>query len=163
VTARLIAVGMLTLVYALVLASLALWDLLIGAAISTALLLLLRPRGVESGPGPAPHLLVRVAAFLPFAVAVARDVLNGTWSVALIALGLRPARPSGIVEVPIGDRTDSGVVVTSLVSTLSPGAVLIDVDMTRRVMLFHVLGSDPEEFRSSQETLYGRYQRWVFP
>ena len=157
------AVCMLTLVYALVLASFAPLDLAMGAAISAIVLRVFSRPVPGERPHVGPRLLIRLVAFFPFAAAVARDVALGTWNVATIAVGLRPVEPSGMVEVPIGDRTEGGIVVTALVATLSPGAILIDVDRERQILLFHVLGVEPSEFRSTQDAFYRRYQRWVFP
>lgn len=159
-------VGLLTLVYALVLASLHPWDLLMGVTVSCALYLAARGYlfGDEPDDAAAGSLLWRVAAFFPFAAAVVRDVVVGTWEMALVTLHLRPLERPGIVAVPIGERTPTGIAVTALVMTLSPGEFLVDVDWERGVMLMHVIdASDPGGIRRSHERFYERYQRRVFP
>jgi hypothetical protein len=74
---------------------------------------------------------------------VAADALGayrpaeGLDDVALRVLGLRaPDRP-GIVAIPIGERTDLDVAAVGLLIALSPGRLLVDVDVDveRRVML----------------------------
>jgi multisubunit Na+/H+ antiporter MnhE subunit len=51
-----------------------------------------------------------------------------------------------------------------LVSALSPGTFLVDVDEEDRTMLVHVLdASDPDAVRAEFEAFYRRYQRRVFP
>ena len=126
------AIAALTLVYALVLASFHLWDLLFGAALST--------------------------------VVVFRDIVVGTWEVALVTLHLRPLERPGIVAVPVGDRTPFGVAIWTLVTGLPPGSYFVDVDRERGVALIHVLDAgDPEAFREQQEVFYRRYQSKVFP
>lgn len=160
----LIALVLLILVYVLTLASIHPWDLLAGLAFSLTFLLLFRHFLFGRQPEPIPDLAERILAFLPFALAAARDVLGGTWQVILVVLHLRPLERAGIVAVPIGERTSGGVAVTALVTTLSPGAVLIDVDWEQRVMLFHVLDAkDPDRVRARHEDFYRRYQRRVFP
>lgn len=155
---------LLTLTYALVLASFHPWDLAIGAALSGALLFAFRrflfpERAPESG-----GLAGRMVAFVPFAAVAVREILVGTWEVALVTLHLRPLYCPGIVAVPIAERTPVGVAVTALVDTLSPGTVLVDVDRERDVMLIHTIdASDPEAVREHHEKLYRRYQSKVFP
>ena len=155
--------ALLTLVYALVLASFQPWDLAIGAALSGATLLLFR-RAIFTGPPAGPGLLRRIAAFVPFTGAILRDIAIGAWQVILVVLHLRPLVRPGIVAVPIGDRTPVGVAVTALATGLSPGTYLVDVDRRRGVLLLHVLDArDPDAVRAAQQRFYDRYQRHVFP
>jgi multisubunit Na+/H+ antiporter MnhE subunit len=159
-----IGLVLLTFVYAMVLASFHPLDLLFGAILSGALLYTFRRFIFDDGgrPGPLPGLLRRSVAFFPFAGAVAWDVAKGTWEVALITLHLRPLTTPGIVKVPVGERTQTGVVVSSLVTTLSPGAVLIEAN--DEFMLVHVIDAgDPDAVRRTHENFYQRYQRKVFP
>ena len=164
------AVVVLTLVYALALASFHPWDLLFGAGLSAALLLASR-RFVFGADGTAPRpggrgltLHGRVVAFVPFAAVVFREILVGTWEVTLVTLHLRPLVRPGIVAVPVGERTPTGVAVWAVVTGLPPGSFFADVDRERGVVLIHVLDArDPEAFRRQQEDFYRRYQSKVFP
>jgi multicomponent Na+:H+ antiporter subunit E len=160
----LLCVVLLTLVYALVLASFRPLDLAIGAAVSGALFLAARGYLFGEEPDAGGSLLGRMAAFVPFAAVVVWEVAVGTWEVALVTLHLRPLENPGIVAVPIGERSPTGVAVMALVMTLSPGEFLVEVDWEREVMLMHVIdASDPEEIRAFHERFYSRYQRKVFP
>jgi len=160
----LLSLLLLILVYALVLASFAPWDLALGAALSGSLLLLARRSIFGGNFAPLPSLLGRILAFGPFAAAVFRDAVAGTRQVTLVVLHLRPLERPGIVAVPIGERTSVGVAVSALVTTISPGEFLVDVDWKRRVMLVHSINAaTPEEVRRSHEDFYQRYQRKVFP
>lgn len=157
-------VPLLTLVYALALESFDPWDLAIGAIVSSALLALAWPQVADENPPPRGNLFRRIIAFVPFALAVLRDVIFGTVDVALVSLRLRPLPMTGIVAVPIEERSPLGVAVCALVTTLSPGSVFVEVDDARNVMLFHVLdASDPDRVRTQQRLFYERYQRHVFP
>ncbi len=164
------AVVALTLVYALALGSFQPWDLLFGAGLSAALLFASR-RFVFGAGGAAPRpggrgptLLGRVAAFVPFAAVVFREILVGTWEVTLVTLRLRPLVRPGIVAVPIRERTPTGVAVWAVVTGLPPGSFFADVDRERGVVLIHVLDArDPEAYREEQEDFYRRYQSKVFP
>jgi multicomponent Na+:H+ antiporter subunit E len=163
-TLLVLLVALLTAVYALVLASVAPLDLLTGALLGGGLLLLSRFVTVPASSLGVGALLGRILAFVPFAFAVVGDIIAGTWRVALIVLGLRPLRAPGIVKVPIGNRSPLGVAVSSLVETLSPGSVLIDVDWDERAMYLHVIdASDPDHVRHQMQEFYERYQRHVFP
>jgi len=160
----LLIVALLTAVYALALASLAPLDLLTGALLGGGLLVASRAVTVPRGRFPVGTVLRRIGAFVPFTFAVVRDVVVSTWRVALIVLGVRPLRAPGIVKVPIGGRSPVGVAVSSLVETLSPGSVLIDIDWEDRIMYIHVIdASDPDKKRRQMQSFYDRYQRHVFP
>lgn len=162
----LVVLVLLTLVYALALASLDPWDLLTGAFVSGVLLLLFRQFVFldSTDDREVPVVWKRIPAFFPFAWAVLRDVLHGTWQVALVTLHRRPVERSGTVEVPIDNRTRNGVAVTALVTTLSPGSVLVDVDWEQEIMVFHVLdATDREAVRAEHHKFYRRFQRHVFP
>ncbi len=155
---------LLTLTYALVLASFKPWDLVIGFAVSGVLLFLFRRFIFEEqrvGGGGIPR---KFLAFWPFAAVTAGRVIAGTWEVALVTLHLRELKTPGIVAVPIGERTPLGVAVSALSTTLSPGSVLVGVDRERDVMLIHIIdASDPDAFREGEQTFYRRYQSKVFP
>lgn len=151
---------LLSVVWLLTLGRLSVGDLLIGLLLSAWLLLLLGYRGTGQ---PSSVVMGRVLAFWPFLLVSLREILVATWDVAVIALGFRPACPD-YVEVPIGERTSSGIVVTAWLTTLIPGSVFIDVHQERDVMIFHVFdASDPHAFRANIEHIYQRYQRKVFP
>lgn len=155
---------LLTLVYALVLASFSPWDLAFGATLSGILLYAFRGYVFGGDPAPIPGLLGRMLAFWPFVFAVLKDTIVGTWLVTQVTLGLKSLETPGVVAVPIGERTPVGVAVSALVTTISPGAVLIDVDWDERVMLIHAIdAADPEEVIREHERFYQRYQRKVFP
>jgi multisubunit Na+/H+ antiporter MnhE subunit len=134
-------------------------DPLGGAALYVSLVRIQRYRWRT---GPLRGLLRSFAAFFPFAGAVVRDVVEGTWEVALVTLHFRPLVSPGIVKVPVGERTSTGVAVSALVTTLSPGAFLIEAN--EDFMLLHVIdAADPDAVREKHEDFYQRYQRKVFP
>lgn len=160
----LLSLVLLTLIYALVLASFSPWDLALGAVSSGALLFAFREFVFGAGPAPLPGLSRRIVAFVPFLAAVVREVVAGTWQVALVTLRLRPLARPGLVRVPLGDRTPGGVAVSALVGTLSPGTVLVDIDWEEGYALIHTIDAhDPEAFRRSRAEFYERYQKKVFP
>lgn len=153
---------LLTFVYAMVLASFHPLDLLFGAVISGAALYTFHPFMFGGWPEPLPGLLRRCVAFFPFAGAAVWYVVVGAWEVALVALHLRPLKEPGIVKVPVGEQTPTGVAVSALVTTLSPGALLIEAN--DEFMLIHIIdASDPDAFRREREDFYQRYQKKVFP
>jgi multicomponent Na+:H+ antiporter subunit E len=158
------AVALLTLVYALALASFGPVDLIFGAGLSAALLYFSRRFVFGEGSGRDPSVLGRSVAFVPFAFAVFREIVRGTWEVSLVTLHLRPLVRPGVVAVPIGERTPSGVSAWAVVTGLPPGSFFVDVDRERGVALIHLLdASNPEAFREEQEDFYRRYQSKVFP
>ena len=160
----LLSLFLLTLVYALVLASFAPWDLALGAVFSGVLLYAFRGFVFGGRPAPAPGLLRRVVAFGPFVWAAVREIAAGTWQVALVTLRLRPLVSPGIVKIPLGERTPVGVAVSALVGTISPGSFLVEINWEEGYALIHTIDArDPEAFRRSRQEFYQRYQRKVFP
>ncbi len=159
-----LALFLLVLVYALSLASAHPWDLAMGALVGGLILIVYR-RFLFVGPAvPTGTLLRRVVGFVPFAVALVWEIFRGTWNVALVVLHVRPLLHPGIVAIPIAERTPLGVAVSSLATTLSPGAFLVDVDWNQGVLLIHVLdATDPDAVRAEHERFYRRFQRHVFP
>ena len=163
-TRYVVAIVSLTLAYALALGSFHPLDLLFGAGLSAALVFVSRRFVFEAGPGEGPSFLRGVAAFVPFSFAVFWEIVVGTWEVTLVTLHLRPLKSPGIVEVPIGERTPTGVAVWAVVTGLTPGTFFVDVDRERGVVLIHVIDAGaPEAFRREQQDFYRRYQRGVFP
>ena len=164
-TRFLVSLVLLTLLWGLALTSFDPVDLLIGALLSAGLLFFLRGFLFSEGPSlPLRRLPRRLLGLVPYAVAVLLDVIRGTWEVTLVSLRLRPLRRPGIVAMPMGGRSETGVAVTALAMTLSPGSVLVDIDWDRRILFFHFLdASDPDRLRQQQERMYDRWQRHVFP
>jgi multisubunit Na+/H+ antiporter MnhE subunit len=164
VTRLLVSTVLLTAVYALAIGSADRWDLAAGAAIGLALTMAARPLLFE-GPGrPLRTLPGSIWAVLALAGIVARDIVTGTWRVALVVLHLRPLASPGIVAVPLGDRTRRGAAVSGLLVSIAPGEYVVDVDWERRLMLVHVVdASDPQAIRDRLLRNYERHQRKVFP
>jgi multisubunit Na+/H+ antiporter MnhE subunit len=153
----------LTLIYALALASFAPLDLATGVVLSTGCLVAVRGlRGSEDPP--ARELVKQVAAFPILLAAVAMQVAQGTWTLSLIILGLRPLGRPGLVEIPLGSRTESGMAATAVLTTLAPGDVVLDVDVERGIMLIHTFdASDPDAVRERFRHQREHYGQRVFP
>jgi multisubunit Na+/H+ antiporter MnhE subunit len=164
VTRLLVSTVLLTVVYALAVASTDPWDVATGAVLALGLTAALRPL-VFAGPGrPLRTLPGSLWALLALAGIAARDILTGTWQVALVVLHLRPLASPGIVAVPLGERTRLGTAVSGLLLSIAPGEYLVDVDWERRRMLVHVIdASDPDAIRERLQRIYERHQRKVFP
>jgi len=161
-------ITILTLVYALTLASFAPVDLVIGAILAAILLLvfkgLLEHTKQHVPPGVNPGMMRRMLALFPWLWVVFLDVANGTFQVLAIVLGIRSLNQPGMVTIPIGERSRTGVAVSGLATTLSPGTVLVDVDWDEEVMIIHAIdASDPDKVREAHQRMYDDYQRFVFP
>ncbi|MDQ3587558.1 MAG: Na+/H+ antiporter subunit E [Actinomycetota bacterium] len=159
---RVVAIVALVGVYALTMSSFHPLDLALGGLLAVGVLAWGR-RTIGLGSGVS-HPLVRLLGLPKFLAAVFGAVVVGTWHVALMVVGARSLGRAGIVAVPIGERTRSGVAASALALTLSPGEVLIDVDTERGVMLIHSIDADePEAVRERHDSFYRRRQRGVFP
>lgn len=163
-------VAVLTLVYALALASFHPWDLLLGAILSSVFVSVFKWFEVSGGDdttvqaGHEGSPLRRFRAFFPFVGAVAWEVILGAWRVFLATIGLKEPASPGVVAVPLGERSPRGVSISAFLAAFTPGTLLVEVDEYKREMLVHALdASDPEAVRESQEKLYQHYQKKVFP
>jgi multisubunit Na+/H+ antiporter MnhE subunit len=155
-------------IYSLTLASADWIDFVTGLAIGAGVTLLLRTFMRETATialtTTRTPVWRRVVCFPLFVYAVFRDVVIGTVDVAKYSLGMRDAGYQGIVAVPIGERTRSGVAISAWATTISPGTALVDVDWEAGQMLIHVLDArDPDRIRRVHQHFYERYQRPVFP
>jgi multisubunit Na+/H+ antiporter MnhE subunit len=155
---------LLTILYAMAIASFQPWDLATGAAISTGLLLLCRPVMPTDQSQATPPLYWRALNLSLFIAAVWLDILKDTWRVVLMVLGIRPPRRPDFVEIAIGERSETGSAISGFVNTVSPGSYLVEVDRKRGVILFHVVDADdPESVREAYQRKYRQRQRSVFP
>lgn len=154
---------LLTLAYLLVLGSFKPLDIVMGFAISGALIYGTRRFSFREKPASS-NLLGRFVYFWPFLIAEVWNIITGTLNVALVTLHVKPLISPGIVAVPIGERTPTGVAVSAQCTTLSPGTFLVDVDWERGVMLIHAIdASDPDEVRREHQEFYDKWQKKVFP
>lgn len=154
----------LVLVYAVTLGSFAPLDLLSGAIAGSVVLVTFRGFVLPRPAGGAGALAGRALRLPLFLVAIAREVIVGTWRVGRAVLSARPVATSGIVAVPMGERTKVGVAVSSFAISLTPGELVVDLDWDRRLMLVHALdAAEPDRVRAEQRHIYERYQRSVFP
>ncbi|HEV2067853.1 MAG TPA: Na+/H+ antiporter subunit E [Thermomicrobiales bacterium] len=145
----------LTLVYALVLASFAVQDLLLGAMLAAGLVWIYRktlfPRTLPDGPYVL-HILVFMPKFLAMLI---WDILKGTWQVTTFVVGFRKLDHPGIVKIPLGNHSRAGTGIVGLFVTLSPGSFLVDIDWEERMMLVHVIdASNPDTTREDAEKYY---------
>ena len=159
-----LALVLLTAVYTLALASFDPWDLGFGLGASALTLLIFRRFLFGGRPAPVESLGRRTIGLPRLVGHVLLDITAGTWRVASVVLHLRPLEHPGIVVIPLGERTETGAVVSAFASTLSPGEYLVDIDWEGRRLLMHVLdASDPDAVRARFADFYDRSQRRVFP
>jgi multicomponent Na+:H+ antiporter subunit E len=155
---------LLTVAYALAVASFDPWDLALGLGASMAALLIFRRFLFGGRPASIDGLGRRLLGVPRLVGHVLVDITTGTWRVASVVLHLRPLEHPGIVVIPLGERTELGAVVSAFTSTLSPGEYLVDIDWERRCLLLHVLDAgDPDAVRARFADFYERSQRRVFP
>ena len=139
-------------------------DLLVGLVLAAAALYAGRGAIFDPDPPELPPFGRRLVALIPWLLAIAREVVRGVIQVARASVHRRSLPPAGVIAIPIGDRTTPGTGVSALTATLSPGEVLVDVDLERGVIYLHVLdASDPDRVRASHAELYERHQRKVVP
>jgi multisubunit Na+/H+ antiporter MnhE subunit len=156
------------IIYVFTLASTDPIDFAVGLVLAAAVTPLIRQFMVSSRvretDTPSPPVWLRVLWLPVFLAAVLRDITVGTWDVLQYTLGFRSFENAGIVRVPIGERSRSGVAISAWAITVSPGSAYVDTDWEEREMLVHVLEADHgDEVRQSLQEFYERYQRRIFP
>lgn len=139
-------------------------DFAVGLVLAAAALYAGRGAIFDPDPPELPPFGRRLVALVPWLFAIAREVVRGVFQVARASVHRQNLPRAGVIAVPIGERTTAGTGVSALTATLSPGEVLVDVDLERGVMYLHVLdASDPERVRDAHQELYERHQRKVVP
>jgi multisubunit Na+/H+ antiporter MnhE subunit len=154
----------LTAIYALALASADPWDLLTGFVLAVLVLAVFRRHIFPTEAISGVLALKRAAHFPALVGAVVLDIIDGTVAVARVVLSSGPPQDAGFVEIPQGDRTHLGTVISGLLDTLSPGSVLIEVDSEDRTWTVHELNaSDKAEVIEAAQRMYEKYQKPVWP
>lgn len=159
-----ISLVLLTLTFCAVLASFSPGDIALGLVISAGVLLVFRGFLFGGRPKPMPDLPTRLLYLPVFVWATVWNIIKGSFEVIAVVMHLKPLREPGIVAIPIGERTPTGVAVSALATTLSPGTYLVEVDHERGVWYVHALDArDPDAVRRDHEEFYQKYQKRVFP
>lgn len=152
----------LTIVYLLVLTSLHPGDMLVGAVLSAAIAAASTLAQPTARTGPP--LTRRLASAPALALTTLADMLRGNWHVALYVLGVRSLESPGIVAIPKGERSSSGVAAWGYITAISPDEIVVDADDERGVLLVHLLDArDVLAIQARHERTYERRQRRVFP
>lgn len=154
-------------IYLLALDSAHPWDIALGAVLAAFVYYLFGswvfPFSTTGQPTPQPPIWKRILHAPAFVFVEIVNITLGTWKVMLAVLRIRPYQ-QGIVGLPYGDRSESGLVVMGYADTLSPGSVIVDFDDEQRMAWTHVIdASDPESTRKHTDEFYERWQKDVFP
>ncbi len=143
------------MVFALVVSDFSWENMVVAFTLAGALLVIFRKQALPRSLPPsglALHLIIYAPVLFWFLLI---DILKGTWQIVTITLGLRPLVQPGIVKIPIGAHSVSGVGPVGFFITLSPGSFLVDIDWTEGVMLVHVIDAhDPDAVRKDAEKYY---------
>jgi multicomponent Na+:H+ antiporter subunit E len=158
--------GTLTLAatYCLTIASADPWD--IGAGLLLGFLVLYVYRGfIFSEPEIAPGEVIRRIVHLPRLILVTFvEIVRGTVIVARAVLSPGAPEKQGFVSIPVGRRTEDGVIFSGLLLTLSPGSVYIGIDQQADSWVIHSIDtSDESVVVADAQHFYEKYQRPVLP
>lgn len=98
------------------------------------------------------------------ALGTAGQIARGSWKMLRVLLGIDPWRHVGVVEVPVGERSPEGILVTEMVMSISPSSVFVTTDETKGTLVFTVIdASRPEVVRTSIDDFYHRSQKKAVP
>jgi multisubunit Na+/H+ antiporter MnhE subunit len=102
---------------------------------------------------------------LPWLVAGALvEIARGNMSMLLVLLGRKSRQRVGMLDAPLGDRTERGAVVSAFIATSAPGSIVVGIDERKRTMRVSVIDATrPEELREQLDHFYERYQRGAVP
>lgn len=160
----LLSLVFLVFAFCAMVSSFAFGDVVVGTVLSAAVLFVFRGFLFGGRPRPMPGLLTRIVYLPVFVWGAVFDIVKGTFEVLTVVLHARPLVKPGIVAIPIGERSRTGLAVSAIQTTLSPGTYLVEVDRERGVWLVHALdATDPDAVRKDREDFYRKYQRKVFP
>jgi multisubunit Na+/H+ antiporter MnhE subunit len=146
----------LTVVYLLVLTSVAPGDILMGVVVAAVIVGLTGPRGQRPVAGWLRWAQAVTVTFL----STASEVIAGTVRTVRFCLGWRAA--PGFVEIPRGDRSVHAVALWGVLTGEAPDEYPVDVDDARDVLIVHVLDArDPSSIVDRHARTYERWQRHV--
>jgi multisubunit Na+/H+ antiporter MnhE subunit len=149
----------LVAIYLLVLTSIAPGDILVGALLSAALV-------VVTGAN-APRRRLRAwgrwsAAFARMIIITGYEIAAGT--VRVVRFCLAGTGSPGFVEIPRGDRSRHGVALWGVLTGEAPDEYPVAVDDVRHVLIVHnVDARDPDAIRARHAAARDQYQRDVVP
>lgn len=163
-TRAILTTAALAAVYALALASADPWDLVLGAILGGSIVAVFGGFMFTGEPHSVTTLARRAAHFPMFVLATIADIVRGTLVMVRVVFSRNPAQNTGFVEVPIGQRSESGLAVSGLANTLSPGTVVVEVDRGSGTWTVHSIDAkDEDALRAEIERFYQRYQRPFWP
>jgi multisubunit Na+/H+ antiporter MnhE subunit len=146
----------LTVVYLLVLTSVAPGDILTGAAVATVIVGLTRPNARR----PVVGWLRWGQALTVTLLSTASEVVAGTVRTVRFCLGWHAA--PGFVEIPRGDRSVRAVALWGVLTGEAPDEYPVDVDEARGVLIVHVVDArDVPAILARHAHAYERWQRHV--
>lgn len=158
------ATATMAIVYLVVLASTDPWDIAAGILLGLGILLLFRDFLFQGPPVRLRDFIPRAIHFPKLVLAEAAAIVRGTVTVTRAVIARHPPEHARFVEIPVGERTPTGVIVSAWLNTLSPGSVFIGTDPEATYWAIHALDApDKEAVREEAQEFYERYQRPVWP
>lgn len=160
----LLGVIMLAATYCLALASADPWDIGMGLLLGFLVLRGFRNFIFVRPALPAGEFVRRLAHLPRLMLVVAVEIVRGTYIVAKTVLSRRRPEDRGFVSIPIGARSDEGVIFSGFLNTLSPGSVYIGVDDDANSWVIHAMDTTgAEQIADEAQHVYEKYQRPVLP
>ncbi len=147
----------LVAVYLLVLTSVSVGDVLVGAVLALAIVL-------AAGPGEAGARSRSwsrwVGGVVRTAAVTALEIMIGT--IRVVRFCLDGSGRAGFVEIPRGDRSRDAVALWGLLTGEAPDEYPVEVDDARAVLVVHVVDArDPDAVRARHAAARERHQRDV--
>ncbi|MEJ7902381.1 MAG: Na+/H+ antiporter subunit E [Thermomicrobiales bacterium] len=141
--------------YCLTIASFAWEDIVFGLIVAAGLVAIFR-RALFPATLPEAGHVFHIVAYLPVLIwMLLIDILKGTWLVVKYVVGIEKLDHPGIVKIPLGGHSRTGVGIVSLLVTISPGSFVVDIDWEDSSMLVHYIdASNPAQLRRDVEKYY---------
>jgi multicomponent K+:H+ antiporter subunit E len=99
----------------------------------------------------------QLASMLRLAGFVIADIVRSNIAVALIVLGIKERRTSGLVHIPLDLRQPYGLAMLACIITSTPGTLWVSFDEASGLLTIHVL--DLLDEHQWIRTIKGRYER----
>ncbi len=159
-----VVVAGLAATYCLTIASFSWENILIGLTVATMLVAIFR-KAVLPAALPDGGRVIHMIAYMPVLIwMLSIDILKGTWLVAKYVIGFQALDHPGIVKIPLGNHSRTGVGMVALFLTISPGSFLVDIDWKERWMLVHFIdASNPAKLRREVERYYRLWEYDNYP
>lgn len=155
---------MLAATYCLTLASADPWDIGAGLLLGFVVLHVFRTFIFAEAALDRGDVIRRIVHLPQLTLATFLEIVRGTIIVARAVLSPGAPERQGFVTIPVGRRTEDGVIFSGFLLTLSPGSIYISAKPEADSWVIHTMDSSDEAVVvADAQHFYEKYQQQVIP